>query len=172
MSTTLFLILRVLHVLLAAIWIGATVFMTFLVMPVLEASGPAGGQVMMGLNRKGITTFFAVLGGTTVVTGIYLFWRFTGGFDPEISRSDAGMAFGIGGLAGIIAVIVGGSVVSRSAKKVVELMEQAMKLPEGSQKAALMQQAGALRERMKSASSVVLVMQVIALVLMALGHYI
>ena len=92
MSTVLFLTLRVLHVLIAAVWVGATVFMTFLVMPAIEASGPAGGQVMMGLNRKGITAFFAALGGTTVLTGLYLFWRFTGGFDPAISRSHAGMA--------------------------------------------------------------------------------
>lgn len=171
MSTALFLILRILHVLLAAVWIGSTVFMTVLVMPAIEASGPAGGQVMMGLNRKGLTAFFAALGGTTAVTGIYLFWRFTGGFDPEISRSHAGMAFGIGGLAGIIAVIIGGSVVGRSANKVMALMEQAMKLPE-TQRGPLMQEAGVLKERMKSAGSIVLVMQIIALTLMAVGHYI
>ena len=171
MNTALFLTLRVLHVLLAAIWIGATVFMTFLVMPVVEAAGPAGGQVMIGLNRKGLTAFFGALGGLTVLTGLYLFWRFTSGFDPEISRTRAGMAFGIGGVAGIIAVIIGGSIVGRSAKKVMELMEQAMKVPEA-QRGALMQQAGVLRQRMKSAGTIVLVMQVIALVLMALGHYI
>lgn len=171
MSTILFLTLRVLHVLLAAVWIGATVFMTFLVMPVIEASGPAGGQIMMGLNRKGITALFASLGGTTVLTGIYLFWRFTGGFDPEISRSHAGIAFGIGGVAGIVAVVIGGSVVGRSANKVMALMEEAMKLPE-SQRGSLMQPADVLRQRMKSAGTIVIAMQVVALVLMAVAHYI
>jgi hypothetical protein len=171
MSTALFLTLRVLHVLLAAIWVGSTVFMTFLVMPAVDAAGPAGGQVMMGLNRRGLTAFFAALGGLTVLTGIYLFWRFTGGFDPEISRTHAGMAFGVGGLAGIIAVIIGGSVVGRSANKVMALMEQAMKMPDG-QRGPLMQQAEVLKQRMRSAGTIVIAMQVIALVLMALGHYI
>jgi hypothetical protein len=170
-GTMLFLTLRVLHVLLAAIWVGATVFVTYLLMPVVESSGPAGGQIMMGLSRRKMTPFFAVLGGTTVLTGIYLYWRFTGGFDPGISRSHAGLAFGIGGVAGIIAVVIGGSVVGRSANKVIDLMEQAMKLPE-SQRGALIQQTGPLRQRMKSAGAVVLLMQVIALILMALGHYI
>src|SRR5712671_5221036 len=125
MSTVLFLTMRVLHVLLAAVWIGATVFMSFLLMPVAEAAGSAGGQIMIGLNRKGLNAFFAATGGITVLTGIYLFWRFTGGFDPEISRSHAGMAFSIGGVVGVLAVIIGGSVVGRSASKVVRLMEQA-----------------------------------------------
>src|SRR5229473_268203 len=113
MSTVLFLTLRVIHVLLAAILIGATVFTSFLLMSAVEAAGPAGGQIMIGLNRKGITAFFGATGGITALTGIYLFWHFTGGFDPEISRSHAGMAYGIGGLAGLLAVIIGGAVVGR-----------------------------------------------------------
>ena len=171
MGTVLFLTLRVVHVLLAAVWIGATVFMSFLLMPAIEAAGPAGGQVMIGLNRKGMSAFFGATGGITVLTGTYLFWRFTGGFDPEVSRSHAGVAFSIGGLAGLIAVIVGGAVVGRSANKAVALMEQAAKMPD-TQRGPLMQEAGVLRQRMKTFGSLVLICQVIALVLMAVAHYI
>ena len=110
-STMVFLPIRVLHVLLAATWLGATVFTTFLLMPVVESMGAAGGQVMIGLNKRGLTAFFASMGGLTVLTGIYLYWRFTGGFDPAISRSNAGMAFGIGGVAGLLATIFGGAIV-------------------------------------------------------------
>src|SRR6478672_6532146 len=147
MGTVLFLTLRAAHVLLAAIWIGATVFTSVLLMPVIESSGPAGGQLMQGLERKGMTAFFAALGGTTVLTGIYLYWHFTGGFDPEISRSHAGMAFGIGGVAGLLALIIGGSVIGRSSRKMLGLMEQLPKAPEA-QKAALLQEAAMLRGRM------------------------
>jgi hypothetical protein len=171
MSTVLFLTLRVVHVLLAAVWIGATVFTSFLLMPAVEAAGPAGGQVMIGLNRKGMSAFFGATGGITVLTGIYLFWRFTGGFDPEISGSHAGIAFSIGGLAGLLAVIIGGAIVGRSANKVVALMEQAAKMPD-TQRGPLMQEAGVLRQRMKTFGSLVLMFQVIALVLMAVAHYI
>jgi len=171
MGTALFLSLRAAHVLLAAVWIGATVFTSFLLMPVIENSGPAGGQLMQGLERKGMTAFFAALGGTTVLTGIYLFWRFTGGFDPEVSRSHAGMAFGIGGVAGIIAVIIGGSVIGRSSRKMLALMEQLPKATDA-QKGGLMREADALRQRMKSFGAIVLLLQVIALLLMAVGHYI
>ena len=172
MDTVLFVTIRLFHVLLAAIWLGATVFTSFLLMPAVKDAGPAGGQVMVGLNRKGIVPFFASLGGITVLTGLYLYWRFTGGFDPEVSRTHAGMAFGVGGVAGIIAVIVGGSVVGRSSKKLVDLMVQTTTMPDGTQKGALMQQAAVLRQRMTTFGSMVVLLQIVAMVLMVIAHYI
>lgn len=172
MSTVVFLFLRVLHVLLGAVWVGSTVFLTLRLMPAIENSGPAGGQVMVSLNRNGVTAFFASIGGTTVLTGIYLYWRFTGGFDPAISAGHAGMAFGLGGVAGILALILGGAVVGRSSKRIVDVMEQVVKLPDGPQKGALLQEANGLRQKLKTFGSIVMVLQVIAVCLMALGHYI
>jgi hypothetical protein len=171
MGTALFLSLRAAHVLLAAVWVGATVFTSILLMPVIEGSGPIGGQLMQNLEKKGMTAFFAAMGGTTVLTGIYLYWRFTGGFDPTVSSSHAGMAFGIGGVAGILAVIIGGSVIGRSSRKVLALMEQLPKAPEA-QKRALMQEADVLRGRMKTFGMLVLLLQLIALLTMSVGHYI
>lgn len=171
MGTALFLSLRAAHVLLAAVWVGATVFTSILLMPVIEGSGPMGGQIMQNLEKRGMTAFFAAMGGTTVLTGIYLFWHFTGGFDPEISRSHAGMAFGIGGVCGLLAVIIGGSVIGRSSRKMLAVMEQ---IPSASaaQKAALLQEADTLRGRMKTFGSLVLLLQIIALLTMAVGHYV
>src|SRR5215467_2277437 len=114
MGAAVFQSLRAVHVLLPAVGIGATVFTSILLMPGIEGWGAIGGQLMQNLEKKGMTPFFAALGGTTVLTGIYLYWHFTGGFDPEVSRSHAGMAFGIGGLCGLLAVIIGGSVIGRS----------------------------------------------------------
>jgi hypothetical protein len=171
MGTALFLSLRSAHVLLAAVWVGATVFTSILLMPVIEGSGPIGGQIMQNLEKRGMTAFFAAMGGTTVLTGIYLYWHFTGGFDPEISRSHAGMAFGIGGVCGLIAVIIGGSVIGRSSRKMLAVMEQ-MPQASAAQKAALMQEADTLRGRMKTFGTLVLLLQIIALLTMAVGHYI
>jgi hypothetical protein len=115
--------------------------------------------------------FMAALGGTTVLTGIYLFWRFTGGFDPVISAGRAGMAFSVGALAGVIALILGGSVIGRSAKKVAALSERAASTPE-SQRGALMAEMGSLRARMAATGRIVLVLLLFAMSAMALGHYI
>src|SRR5262245_29907886 len=168
MQTVVFLSLRVAHVFLAAIWFGSTVFISELLVPALDAAGPAGGQIMGGLSRR-VTVSMAILAGTTVVTGIYLFWHFTGGFDPAVSATNAGRAFGIGGLCGLVAAIIGGSVVGRSANQLGPLAAQ---MATATDKAAVMQQVTQLRQRMKTGTRIVLVLQVIALVTMAIGHYI
>jgi uncharacterized membrane protein len=171
MMTIVFLVLRALHVLLAAIWIGSTVFVSKMLTPAIESSGPAGGQVMMRMNR-GLTAFMAGVAATTVATGIYLLWHFTGGFDPGVVATHAGMAFGAGGAAGILAGIIGGAVVGRSAVKVTAVMRQATELPDGPAKGRLFEQAVLLRRRIHRGSSVVLALQTTALILMSVGHYV
>jgi hypothetical protein len=81
------------------------------------------------------------------------------------------MAFGIGGAAGILAVIIGGSVIGRSSRKVLALMEQLPKASEA-QKSALLKEADMLRGRMKTFGALVLLLQLVALLTMAVGHYI
>jgi hypothetical protein len=141
-------------------------------MPAIDESGASGGQVLMRVNRRGVTTYMTVLGGTTALTGLYLFWHFTGGFDPAVSVSHAGVAFGTGGVAGILAGIIGGGVVGRSAKAVANIMSRAVNMPDGPAMGALIEQTVGLRRRIKAGSSVVIVLQTIALVVMAVGHYI
>ena len=103
-ATIVFLGLRALHVLVAGIWIGSTTFLAVVLMPAIDAAGPAGGQVMLRLSTRN-TTYMTSLGVATILSGIHLLWRFTGGFDGGVLASHAGKAFSIGGAAGILAVI-------------------------------------------------------------------
>jgi hypothetical protein len=171
MSLFLFLGLRALHVLLAATWIGSTIFITALLAPAVDASGPSGGQVMMNINRRGITAYMSGLGAMTIVTGLYLLWHFAGSFG-SIPDSHAGIAFGIGGTSGILAGVIGGAVVGRSAGKVASLMREAARVADGPAKAQLIGQTAPLHRRMEIGSRVVIGLQLVALVLMAVGHYV
>src|SRR4051812_46095975 len=113
-STLLFLAIRAVHVLFAAIWIGSVALMVCFVLPAVKATGPSSGPVMRTLAQRGLNAFFGVLGGMTVLTGFYLYWRFTGHFDPALSASRSAMVFGTGGIAGLASVILGGAVVGRN----------------------------------------------------------
>jgi hypothetical protein len=170
-STAIFLLLRAAHVLLAAIWVGATVFTTLLLMPALQDSGPAAGPVMSALMRRKMAAFMAALGGTTVLTGFYLYYRFTGGFDPALSGSTGAMVFGTGGIAGLAALIIGGAIIGRGTKTMVDLGPRLAAAPEP-ERAALAAEMAAVRRRVVTFSKVVIVLQVIAVVLMAVGHYV
>jgi hypothetical protein len=111
------------------------------------------------------------LGAMTIVTGLYLLWHFAGGFG-SITASHAGLAFGIGGTSGILAGVIGGGVVGRSGVKIATLMREAASLPDGPVKAELMGRSAPLHHRMKIGSRAVIALQMVALVLMAVGHYV
>ena len=171
-STLVFLAIRAVHVLLAATWVGGVAVMVFFVMPALKDAGPAAGPMMVAIGRRGLNAFFGALGGLAVVSGFYLYWRLTGGFDPALSATRSAMVYGTGGIAGLISVIVGGAVVGRNMKRMEDLGVKAMAAPEGSERARLMTESNAARDRGTAGARIVLVLQVIALTCMAVGHYV
>ena len=143
--TTFFLTARALHVLLGAIWLGMVVSTSFFLMPAIQEAGPDAGKVMLGMARRGFDAFIASVAGLTVLLGFYLYWQFTAGFDPAISASMGGRVFGLGGILGLVAAIVGGSVVSRSSRKIVALMKQAATTADPGARSQVMQQVGPAR---------------------------
>jgi len=166
--TLLFLTMRALHVVLAAAWFGAVLFTTLYLGPSLEEAGPAGGQLMSIMVKRGVHKYLASIGGLTVVIGFYLFWRLTG--DPAFAGSHRGIAYSVGALTGIIALILGGSMVGGSVKKLAELGPKAAALPEGAERAALMATILNLRARVTLFSKIVAALLFISMVTMALGH--
>jgi len=172
MNSTLFLVVRAAHVTAAAIWIGSHIFSTFMLMPAIDAAGPSGGQVMMRISGRGLVAYMFSVAALTLASGLLLFWRFTGGFDPAVAATHAGMAFGFGGTAGVLAGVIGGGVIGRNAKRVAAIAGQLATLPAGADPRNLVWQAAALRQRMKIGSQLVTVLQVVAVVLMAVGHYV
>src|SRR5215470_11496411 len=116
-SAFFFLAVRALHVLLAAAWLGTVAFVYLVLSPALDEVGPSGAALMTALARRGFHALIAAVGGTTVLTGLWLYWRFTGGFDPAASATMGARVFGAGGVAGILALVIGGAIVGRTAKK-------------------------------------------------------
>jgi len=79
--------------------------------------------------------------------------------------------FGAGGVLGIIALIIGGSVVGRSAKKAAELSTKIAAMPE-KQRGPAIAEVQALRKKMVTFGNVVIVLLAITITLMAIGHYV
>jgi uncharacterized membrane protein len=171
-STLAFLAIRVLHVLLAALWVGATGFIVFFLMPAVTQAGPAAAPVIGAIARRGLNAFMGAVGGITVLSGFYLYYRLTGGFDPSLSATRGAMVFGTGGILGLAGLIIGGSLVGRNGQLMGKLAGQAASLPEGAERAALMTRAATARARATTWGRILLVLQLVALACMALGHYI
>jgi hypothetical protein len=155
-----YLSVRALHVMLGAIWLGMAVLFSMFLGPTLREAGPDGGKILTGLVRRRLPTFIASIAGLTVLTGLWLYWKFTNGFETVAAGSGPAHVIGLGAVFGLTAAIIGGSVVARSMKRAVALMQQG-KMPEAARSA---QRAG-------GAGRLVMVLLIVAIICMAIGRY-
>lgn len=171
MDANAYVVLRVLHILVAALWVGAAGLLAMVVMPAVGDAGAAGGPFLASLHRRKLHVFMAASALLTVLSGIWLYWVLTTGFDPAIVWSRGGMAFGIGGLCGLLALIVGGGIIGPGFARLAAWTEQTDAMPDA-QRDAHVQRLEAIRRRTLLASKCALALIVVALVLMASGHYV
>lgn len=162
--------IRVLHVLFAALWVGAAVLLTFYVSPAVRALGPRGVPLMAELTRRRMGAFIAAASGITIVSGLWMYWVFSRGFEAAIMTRGAGLVLGIGGLCGIVAAFIGGAVIGRSAERAGHLSQQAAQLPNGEPRAALLDSIAVLQQRIAWASRCDVVLLLAALVAMCVAH--
>jgi uncharacterized membrane protein len=168
---TIFLSVRVLHILLGATWMGMAFFVVVFLMPAVRDAGPAGGQVMMGIGKRRLPAFIASISGLTVLTGLWLYWRYTDGFSPAGSATMGARIFGAGGVLGIIATALAGAVVGKNMKRAIALGTE-LQTAEPSRHAGLVTQIATHRDKAAGGARIVLALLIATFILMAMGHYV
>jgi hypothetical protein len=164
-------ILRFLHVVLGAYWAGVIMFTALYLEPSVRAAGPAGGQVMGQLVARGHLTMLPVVALVTILSGVDLLRRVSGGFDPAFMASRMGIALSIGALAAIVAFIIGVSIMRPTALKVMALSQAAMQAPEGAARDAQLAAIAPLRRRATVTLRVVAVLLAVTVTTMAVARY-
>jgi uncharacterized membrane protein len=160
MTASLFPWVRMLHILFAALWLGSAAFLTLYLLPALRQLGPAGSATLRSLDRRGLHRFMGANGGVAVLSGLWLYWNLTAGFNADAITAPTGLVFGLGGLAGLVAAIIGGGVIGRSIKQLDALTDAATAQDE----------VVALQRRIAVASRLALLLLLVALASMTLGH--
>ena len=150
---------------------GAMTALGLFVLPALGRLGPDGPKVITQMLKSGIHTFMASIAGLTILSGLYLYWHFTNGFDPTISRSAGGMMFGIGAVLGIVAGALGGRI-GRVMKGLEAAGATLATTTDAAARTRVEGEVSDLRAKAATLSHVVLVLLLITIVLMALGHYV
>ena len=109
------IVLRLFHIFSGVLWVGGVAMLSWFIIPAVEGSGPAGGGVMKFLLVKTkFGPYFPALGGLTVLSGIFMYWWDASRSNGAFYSSPMGMTLGVGGLAGVIALVFGGAVVGRA----------------------------------------------------------
>jgi len=167
----LLLTARLLHIVLGVFWAGTLLFTALFLLPSIRDAGPDGAKVVAGLMKRRFLDLLPVTAFLTVLSGFWLYWKVSSGFQPAYMGSRAGMWYGTGGVTALVALGVGLAVVRPSMLKAAALSQAAATLPAGEKEAALAQ-AGALRMRAGRANRVIALLLGVTLVTMALGRYV
>lgn len=170
MDYAMLLGLRVAHVVGGAMWVGAAVMLAGFVVP--AAQGPdAGGfmqRLMVGRRAQWYLMGTAVL---TLLSGIALFARMQALTGGAFSQTEQGMAFGVGGVAGVAALLTGALVGGPASRKLGALggRLRSESRPASAEEAGLMAR---LQTRARWASRIAMLLLVAAVACMAIGRYV
>ncbi|MEJ2287416.1 MAG: hypothetical protein P8Y02_02025 [Deinococcales bacterium] len=167
-----FVVARLVHVAFGAFWLGAAVLIAVFLIPSVRAAGPAGGAVMQQLTQvRRMPNVILGASWVALLTGAYLYWRSSGGLQPDWLLSRAGLTFGIGGLLAIAAAAVGSAVSSPTASHMGALASRIQQRggPPSPDEAAELQR---LQARMLLAAQAISLLLVLAIAAMAIGNYI
>jgi len=158
----LLLLMRVLHIVLGVFWAGTMIFTAVFLFPAIRDAGPDGAKVAAGLNRRRFLDVMPVVALLTVVSGLWLYWFDSGGFQPPFMRSNMGMMLGVGAVAALIAFVLGLAIVRPAMRGAAALSQDPTQLAA----------AQALRARAASYGRVVAVLLGLATAAMAIARYV
>lgn len=101
-------LVRFLHIVVGTFWAGSVMFMALFLMPTSRALGPAAGPVMGHLAQvRRLTDWLLGAGLVTLLAGLVLYWRVSGGVSATWLRSGSGVTFTAGAVLAITALLIG-----------------------------------------------------------------
>ena len=101
------LILRLLHITFGVFWTGSALVLALFVAPAIKASGPEGVKFMLQLGKTSYPVVVMVSAMITIVSGILLIWKLSGGFEPAWFHSSYARVLTAGSGLAFIAFIIG-----------------------------------------------------------------
>lgn len=165
------IILRLIHIFAGVFWAGATFMVVGFVYPTVQELGPEGQRFMQRLvQQRKYTTYVSAAGGLTILAGLLLYWRDSGGLRIGWITSGFGLALTIGGLAAIATLVLGFAVTKPTVEGLAALGKEIQaggKPPTPEQMARLQ----GLQRRMSQALMWTTVLLVIAVAGMAVARY-
>lgn len=167
----LVIVLRLVHVVAGALWVGMATFATYYLQPAVQEVGPDGGKVMAAVQRRGLMTVMPILAIATLISGLWLYLRAAGGQHAAFASSGPGMAFGIGGLAAIVAWIMGMFVARPSMMKAMALAQSLAPSSTPEERERVGAESQRLRARAARGSKAMTHLLFLALAAMAVARY-
>lgn len=111
-------ILRTVHIFVGMLWVGSAIFYLFLVEPTVKSIGPSGQQFMQHLvARRHYPEYMGVVSLLTVLSGVFMYWFSSGGFQRGWITSGPGIGISGGAMLGIGVFFLGALLIKPTAEK-------------------------------------------------------
>lgn len=165
------IVLRVIHIAAGVFWVGAAFVLFLFIQPSARATGPAGQEFMGHLTtRKKLPLAVLLSGVVTVLAGLLLYWRASGGLDTAWISSGPGISFTVGAVAAIVTLALGLAVTKPSIDRMGALGQQIASGggPPTPEQVAELQR---LQARTVLVGRISLVLLAVAVVAMAIARY-
>ena len=168
---TFMITLRFVHIVLGVFWAGTIFFFVLFLEPSVRAAGPDGASVMRGLQRRHFLDVMPVIAGLTILSGIAIYWRVSAGLTPTWITSPVGISLTVGGLASVLAFVIGVFVMRQATLRAAGLGATLRQSDQGPARDALQAEIQTLRLRARTSARWVAVLLGVAVATMAVGRY-
>jgi hypothetical protein len=106
------LALRLVHIGAGAFWAGSVYAFLLFVQPAAAKVAPSSTPFLYELlNGRRFSAIILASAATTVAAGLYLLWRTSNGFDPDLLFGIGRLGYTVGGTAGVLTFAIGGGYV-------------------------------------------------------------
>ncbi len=156
-------------------WVGSALTTSFLTLPTVRATGPAGGQFFGEFMRRNrYSDLMLAAGVVTIVTGLLLYWDFYVGLAWSLSHPGPETIFGLGGLVAITGAVAANTLIPSVSKRLAIVGGQIeMQGKDGGTPAPeLLAERSRLSQRLGRIGMTNASLLAVALGLMAVGRYV
>jgi uncharacterized membrane protein len=170
----LMLTLRLIHILSGIFLVGGVLVLTGFLLPALRAAGPEGGRFMQQvMQRRRLPVYLAVAMALTLLSGLGMYGRLAALTHGAWAASRPGIALGVGGLAAILAALVGVVFARPAGARLAALGEtmQQTQAAGGRPSPAQLAEVEALQARIARAAGAVAALLVFSAAAMATARY-
>lgn len=161
-----FIILRLIHIVAGAFWVGSALMLALVILPGARKSGPGGERA---LPMAQISQAMGIASLLTTVAGLLLYWMVSR-FSLAWIGSPVGIGLTLGSLAGIVAFLLGTFSTGPTAGRIAALGAQ-MQAAGGPPQPEQLAEMGRLQAKLASSSTWGTILATAALALMAVARY-
>ncbi len=166
------IISRIVHIGFGVFWAGTIFFFAFLLEPAVRAAGPEGGRVMQELMKRKFMNIVPIAALLTILSGLDMYWRFSGGMSGEWMATGYGISLTIGTVLSLVAFGIGIFLLRPTAMKTDRLAASMGDLDDPGEKQARLDEINGLKSYNRILGRIVATLLLLTVISMSVARYV